>query len=56
MVGGNVKYFQALKNFWIVPLFLCFKRMVSFRKLYEDGIREKINLFDIDMKLVEKVE
>jgi hypothetical protein len=30
--------------------------MVSFRKLYEDGIREKINLFDLDMKLVEKVE
>ncbi|CAD8118034.1 unnamed protein product [Paramecium sonneborni] len=56
MVGGNVKYFQALKNFWIVPLFLCFKRMVSFRKLYEEGLRDKINFFDLDMDKVNQVE
>ncbi|CAK91792.1 unnamed protein product (macronuclear) [Paramecium tetraurelia] len=56
MVGGNVKYFQALKNFWIVPLFLCFKRMVSFRKLYEEGLKEKVNFFDLDMEKVNQVD
>ncbi|CAD8114043.1 unnamed protein product [Paramecium sonneborni] len=43
-------------NFSIIPLFLCFKRMVSFRKLYEGGLKEKVNFFDLDIDKVNQVE
>ncbi|KAM3141724.1 hypothetical protein pb186bvf_006046 [Paramecium bursaria] len=52
LVGKCIHHFNAKKNYWIVPLFLCFKRMYFLRKQYMLDFDMKVNLFNCDMNIV----
>ncbi|CAK86753.1 unnamed protein product (macronuclear) [Paramecium tetraurelia] len=47
-VAKCLTFFNGLQNFWVIPLFLVFKRMLQLRKEIEILLESKINSFGLD--------
>ncbi|CAD8045855.1 unnamed protein product [Paramecium sonneborni] len=47
-VAKAIEFLDALQNFWIIPLFLVFKRMLQLRLEIEKFLEAQINSFNID--------
>ncbi|CAD8084173.1 unnamed protein product [Paramecium primaurelia] len=47
-VAKCLTFFNALQNFWVIPLFLVFKRMLQLRKQIENLLSQKVNSFNIN--------
>ncbi|CAD8135138.1 unnamed protein product [Paramecium octaurelia] len=47
-VAKAIEFLDALQNFWIIPLFLVFKRMLQLRLEVEKFLEAQINSFNID--------
>ena len=48
MVSQSIEFLDALRNFWIIPLFLMFKRMVQLRLEVERFLEAQINSYNIE--------
>ncbi|CAD8146295.1 unnamed protein product [Paramecium pentaurelia] len=46
-VAKSIEFLDALQNFWIIPLFLVFKRMLQLRLEVEKFLEAQINSFNI---------
>ncbi|CAD8099859.1 unnamed protein product [Paramecium sonneborni] len=46
-VAKCLTFFNGLQNFWVIPLFLVFKRMLQLRKEIEILLESKINSFNL---------